>query len=200
MPDSVDAKPLILDILPDYPITGQRSLLHIQQRIDLILIALEALEIGSSEFIFKIAQQLELDSLFKNPLILWRLRCTNPWRRAYTHSNTLDIDQAKALVIIASYRAKQLTMQIRQLLVAEQQMREKNLPVGTHYLLSEYLEQFRSYFRSRMNLRRTKVAWYLTQEEELNNLALSLLHQLLFCTGTAGMQRFWSSLFDGEVT
>ncbi|MEL6162516.1 MAG: DUF3038 domain-containing protein, partial [Cyanobacteria bacterium J06628_3] len=26
-----------------------------------------------------------------------------------------------------------------------------------------------------------------------------LLAQLLFCTGTAGMQRFWISLFDGEV-
>jgi len=25
------------------------------------------------------------------------------------------------------------------------------------------------------------------------------LGQLLFCTGTAGMQRFWISLFDGEV-
>jgi len=25
------------------------------------------------------------------------------------------------------------------------------------------------------------------------------LSNLLFCTGTAGMQRFWVSLFDGEV-
>ncbi|MEL7038440.1 MAG: DUF3038 domain-containing protein, partial [Cyanobacteria bacterium J06592_8] len=23
--------------------------------------------------------------------------------------------------------------------------------------------------------------------------------KLLFCTGTAGMQRFWMSLFDGEI-
>ena len=35
--------------------------------------------------------------------------------------------------------------------------------------------------------------------EKLDRLALSLLEQLLFCTGTAGMQRFWMSLFDGEV-
>jgi len=28
---------------------------------------------------------------------------------------------------------------------------------------------------------------------------LNLLSKLLFCTGTAGMQRFWVSLFDGEV-
>ncbi|NET39147.1 MAG: DUF3038 domain-containing protein, partial [Cyanothece sp. SIO1E1] len=32
-----------------------------------------------------------------------------------------------------------------------------------------------------------------------NQLALTLLRQLLFCTGTYGMKRIWSSLFDGEV-
>lgn len=129
MPSAAQTKPLILDILPDYSLKGQSGLLHIQQRIDLILIALEALEIGSSEFIFKLAKQLELSSILKNSLILWRLRCTNPWRRSYTH-DTLELEQAKALVIIASYRAKQLTMLIRQLLVAEQQMREKTSPLG----------------------------------------------------------------------
>ncbi len=50
-----------------------------------------------------------------------------------------------------------------------------------------------------MNPRRAKVARYLASEEELNELALSLLNQLLFCTGTMGMQRFWISLFDGLV-
>ncbi|MDE5102783.1 MAG: DUF3038 domain-containing protein, partial [Trichodesmium sp. St19_bin2] len=37
-------------------------------------------------------------------------------------------------------------------------------------------------------------------EEKLNQLGLELLSKLLFCTGTRGMQRFWISLFDGEVT
>jgi hypothetical protein len=50
-----------------------------------------------------------------------------------------------------------------------------------------------------MNPRRAKVSIYLASEEELNELALKLLKQLLFCTGTAGLQRFWISLFDGEV-
>lgn len=49
-----------------------------------------------------------------------------------------------------------------------------------------------------MNLRRSG-ALALHTEEKLDELAISLLGQLLFCTGTAGMQRFWISLFDGEV-
>ena len=50
-----------------------------------------------------------------------------------------------------------------------------------------------------MNPRRAKVALYLDSEHKLNELALILLKQLLFCTGTSGMQRLWVSLFDGEV-
>ena len=197
-PSAAAAKPLILDILPDLPISGQRCSLRLQQQLDLILLAIEALEVGGSEGMLTTAKQLELQDIIKNRLVLWRLRCANPWRRSYTR-NTLTLEQAKALAIIANYRAKQLTVPIRQLLLAEQQMREKGLPPDNHYRLSEYLDRFRSHFCSRMNPRRAKVSLYLAAEDELNELALSLLKQLLFCTGTSGMQRFWSSLFDGEV-
>ncbi|OKH26006.1 hypothetical protein NIES593_02700 [Hydrococcus rivularis NIES-593] len=194
----VDAKPHILNILPDFPIIGQQSAIRIQQKIDLLLLAIEALELGASEQFLATAKQLDLQGIIKNRIVLWRLRCTNPWRRSYLR-NSLTLEQAKALVIIASYRAKQLIVPIRNLLLAEQQMRDKGLPLDNHFLLSEYLEQFRSHFRSRMNPRRAKVAVYLGWEDELNELALSLLHQLIFFTGTMGMQRFWISLFDGEV-
>lgn len=195
----VDVKPPILNVLPDFPIAGQQSAVRIGQKIDLMLLAIEALELGASEQFLATAKQLELHEIIKNRIVLWRFRCTNPWRRSYIR-NSLTLEQAKALVIIASYRAKQLTGPIRNLLLAEQQMRDKDLPVDNHFLLSEYLEQFRSHFRSRMNPRRAKVAIYLASEDELNELALSLLHQLLFFTGTIGMQRFWISLFDGEVS
>ena len=117
---------------------------------------------------------------------------TNPWRRSHVR-RSLQLDQAKALVLIASYRSRQLTVLIRQLLLAEQQLRDKGLPREQHFRLSEYLERFRAHFRSRMNPRRVRVAAYIASPEELDALALSLLTQLLFCTGTAGMQRFWIS-------
>ena len=49
-----------------------------------------------------------------------------------------------------------------------------------------------------MNARRSNLL-ALTSDEKLDELAINLLEKLLFCTGTAGMQRFWISLFDGEV-
>lgn len=143
-------------------------------------------------------KELELQGIIKNRVVLWRLRCTNPWRRSYTR-RSLKLDEAKALVVIASYQARQLTVLIRQLLLAQEQVREKGLSLEHHFRLSEYLERFRAHFRSRMNPRRAKVAAYNASKEKLNELALLLLSQLLFCTGTSGMQRLWISLFDGEV-
>lgn len=201
MPDSsspVQSKPIILDVLPDLRVLSEECSPRTQQKIDLILLAIEALELGGSEYMLATAKELELQEIIKNRVVLWRLRCTNPWRRSYTR-NALKLKEAKALVVIASHRTRQLTVLIRQLLLAEQQMREKGLPLENHFRLSEYLERFRVHFRSRMNPRRAKVATYLSSEEELNELALSLLSQLLFCTGTVGMQRLWISLFDGEI-
>jgi hypothetical protein len=187
-----------LELLPDIQLSAQTCSHRTAQQIDLLLLALEALELGGSEYMLAAAQELGLQKIIKNRVALWRLRSTNPWRRSYRR-NSLKLDEAKALVTTIGERAKKLTILIRQLLIAEQQMRDKGLPLDNHFRLSEYLERFRAHFRSRMNPRRAKVSVYLSSEEQLNELALSLLSKLLFCTGTKGIERLWISLFDGEV-
>jgi hypothetical protein len=189
---------LILDRLPNISPLGKECSPYVQQQIDLLLLAVEALELGASEKILATINQLELTHIIPGRIALWRLRCSNPWRRSYTRNN-LTIEQAKTLVVLAAFRAKDLEPLIRHLLDAEQQMRDKQLPIENHFRLSEYLERFRAHFRSRMNARRTKITSYLQSESELNDLALSLLRKLLFCTGTKGLERIWFSLFDGEV-
>lgn len=189
--------PVILDNLPDPGIFDRGCPSRTRQQIDLILLAIEALELGGSEAMLLVSKQLELQDIIKNRVVLWRLRCTNPLRRSYTR-RPLNLAEAKALVIIASYLARRMTVVIRQLLLAYEQLNEKQIPIEQHFRLSSYLERFRAHFRSRMNPRRAKVSIYNT-DEKLNELALLLLGQLLFCTGTSGMQRFWMSLFDGEI-
>jgi len=193
----VQSKPLILDNLTDPLISERGCPPRTRQQIDLILLAIEALELGGSEAMLYMAKELELQDIVKNRVVLWRLRCTNPLRRSHTR-RPLTLEEAKALVVIASHMARRMTVLIRQMLLAYQQLNEKQVPLENHFRLSEYLERFRAHFRSRMNPRRAKVAVY-SSDEKLNELALSLLSQLLFCTGTSGMQRFWISLFDGEV-
>ncbi|HEY9903928.1 MAG TPA: DUF3038 domain-containing protein [Candidatus Sericytochromatia bacterium] len=193
----VQSKPLILDSLTDPAISDRGCPPRTRQQIDLILLAIEALELGGSEAMLFAAHELELQDIIKNRVVLWRLRCSNPLRRAHTR-RPMEVGEAKALVVIATHMARRMTVLIRQLLLAYQQLNEKQVPLENHFRLSEYLERFRAHFRSRMNPRRAKVAIY-NSDEKLNELAISLLSQLLFCTGTSGMQRFWTSLFDGEV-
>ena len=193
----VQSNPMILDSLADPPFEERGCPRRTRLQIDLILLAIEALELGSSEAILAVADELELQGIIKNRVNLWRLRSTNPLRRSHTR-RALSLIEAKALVVIACYLARRLTVVIRQLLLAYQQMTEKQIPLEQNLRLSNYLERFKVHFRSRMNPRRSGVIAY-TSNEKLDELALELLSQLLFCTGTSGMQRFWISLFDGEL-
>ncbi|MBU7581868.1 MAG: DUF3038 domain-containing protein [Nostoc sp. TH1S01] len=189
--------PMILDTLPDPAIAGQGCPPRTRLQIDLILLAIEALELGGSEAILAFSEELDLKEIIKNRVNLWRMRSSNPMRRANIR-RPLTIMEAKALVVIACYIARRLTVVIRQMLMIYQQMNEKQIPLEQNLRLSNYLERFRAHFKSRMNTRRSGVL-ALTSDEKLDELAINLLEKLLFCTGTAGMQRFWISLFDGEV-
>ncbi|BDA68496.1 hypothetical protein RIVM261_020570 [Rivularia sp. IAM M-261] len=189
---------MILDTLPEPAIEGQDCPRRTRLQIDLILLAIEALELGGSEAILAFAEELDLKGIIKDRVNLWRMRSSNPMRRAHIR-RPLTIMEAKALVVIACYIARRLTVTIRQLLMIYQQMTDKQIPLEQNLRLSNYLERFRAHFKSRMNPRRTSGVLSVTSDEKLDELAIDLLGKLLFCTGTAGMQRFWISLFDGEV-
>jgi hypothetical protein len=187
----------ILDTLPDPAIHGQVCPRKTRTEIDLMLLAIEALELGGSEAILSLAEELDLKGIIKNRVNLWRMRASNPMRKAHSR-RPLDILEAKALVVIACYIARRLTVTIRQLLTIYQQLAQKQIPLEQNLRLANYLERFRAHFKSRMNYRRSGVI-ALNSDDKLDELAINLLGKLLFCTGTAGMQRYWISLFDGEV-
>jgi hypothetical protein len=188
--------PTILNTLPDPKVSDGVCPRRTRQQIDLLLLAIEALDLGGSEALLVAARDLELQSLVKNRVALWRLRTTNPWRRN-SQRRPMSLSEAKALVMITCHLARRLTVVIRQLLLSYDQLLEKQLSPEHNLRLARYLERFRAHFRSRMNPKRAAVMAYT--DEKLNELALDLLGQLLFCTGTFGVQRLWSSLFDGEV-
>lgn len=199
----VDSPPLpphgsLLDTLPTIDGQGEACPRRARIQIDLLLLAIEALDLNGSEAILGVARELELQPIIDNRVKLWRLRCTNPLRRYGSQYRDLSQTEGKALVMIISSQARRLTVLIRQLLLAYEQLHERNIPLESSFRLSEYLERFRAHFRSRMNPKRAAVMAYNT-DDKLNSLALSLLSQLLFCTGIAGSQRLWISLFDGEV-
>jgi len=188
----------ILKTLPDLILPPPSGMMRVQQQLDLLLLALEALQLGGSEYMLAISRELGVDSIIKNRLSLWRLRCSNPWRKCYTRES-LNSAQVKALTLITVRCAKKFVLPIRQLLVAVQQMEDKQMPLENNFRISEYFTRFRSHFLRRMNPRRAKVSIYVSSADELNKLALSLLEELLFYTGIRGEERLWVKIFDGVV-
>jgi hypothetical protein len=190
--------PLMLDTLvqPELPTDECPRRARIQ--LDLLLLAIEALDLGGGEAMLSTTRDLSLEGLVKGRVHLWRLRSTNPMRR-YSQRRPLQIEEAKALVMIICTLSRRLTVLMRQLLLGHQQLVDKQLSPDHHFRLADYLIRFRSHFRSRMNPRRAGVIAY-SSDEKLDELALQLLQQLLLCSGVLGPQRLWSSLFDGEVS
>ena len=166
-------------------------------QIDLLLLAIEALDLGGAEAMLASARELGLDEVVRGRVNLWLLRSSNPLRR-FSQRQPMSLEEGKALVLITCFLAKRLTVLIRQLLLGYQQLSDQELSFDHHFRLSDYLARFRSHFRARMNAKRSGVIAYST-DEKLNELAIELLTKLLFCTGTDGADRLWISLFDGEV-
>jgi hypothetical protein len=194
----IPSVPAILLPLPDPNVPEGACPRRTRQDIDLLLLAIEALDLGGSEAILAAAKELDLQNIIPNRVALWKLRATNPLRRN-SQRRPLSLTEGKALVVITCHLARRLTVLVRQLIFAYEQLVEKQFSPDHNLRLSNYLERFRAHFRSRMNPKRSAVTAY-SSDEKLNELALNLLGQLLFCTGTAGSQRLWSSLFDGEVS
>ncbi len=167
-------------------------------QIDLLLLAVEALDLGGSEAMLASAKELGLEEIIRGRVHLWLLRSSNPLRR-FSQRQPMSLQEGKALVLITCFLARRLTVLIRQLLLGYQQLNDQNLSFDHHFRLSDYLARFRSHFRARMNANRSSVMAYST-DEKLNELAIELLTKLLFCTGTEGAERLWISLFDGEVS
>lgn len=167
-------------------------------QIDLLLLAIEALDLGGAEAMLASAKELGLEDVVRGRVNLWLLRSSNPLRR-FSQRQPMSQEEGKALVLITCFLARRLTVLIRQLLLGYQQLSDQSLSLDHHFRLSDYLARFRSHFRARMNAKRSGVIAYST-DEKLNELAIELLTKLLFCTGTEGADRLWISLFDGEVS
>jgi len=197
-PLPTQSEPLFLASLPDLPIKDAMCPQRARRQVDLILLALEALDLQGAEKMLALTKELELQGVIQNRVILWQVRSTNPLRRS-AQRRPMTLTEAKALTLIACHLARRLTVVIRQLLLAHQHLQDKNLSLDHHPRLADYLLRFRVHFQGRMNPKRAAVMAYTCSEEQLNDLALDLLSQLLFCTGTAGLQRLWISLFDGEL-
>jgi len=78
----------------------------------LLLLALETIDLNSSESMFAISNRLNLQHLFPSKVSIWKLRSNNPMRKSQ-NINSINSDQFDGLIKITSEMSKYLYPYIR---------------------------------------------------------------------------------------
>ncbi len=163
---------------------------NIKAQVDLVLLALEALAGIGSEAMLQAANQLNLESKVPDRVALWRLRQSNPLRKGEGGRKKLDVEEARALVLISCYLAKQHQELIRRAVALLEQVAENNGEPHRAALLGDYLDAFSNTYQERMEIQDN------VSTDVLTTLALKLLIDLLFYSGPGGHRRLWLALLD----
>jgi Protein of unknown function (DUF3038) len=163
---------------------------NIKTQLDLVLLALETLTGIGSEAMLSAATDLNLESRVPDRVALWRLRQSNPLRKGQGGRKKLDIEEARSLVLIICYLAKQHQELIRRAVGLLEQMAENNREPHQAALLGDYIDAFCNTYQERME-EDEKISTDL-----LTNLALKLLVDLLFYSAAGGHRRLWLALID----
>jgi Protein of unknown function (DUF3038) len=162
---------------------------NIKAQLDLVLLALEALAGIGSEAMLQAATDLHLTEVVADRVSLWRLRQSSPLRKGQGRKR-LDIEEARALVLIICHLAKQQQELIRRSVALLEQLTEQNREPHQAALLGDYLDSFSNTYQERMENGED------TPPDQLTHLALKLLIDLLFYSAPNGFRRLWLALLD----
>ncbi len=163
---------------------------NIKTQLDLVLLALEALAGIGSEAMLQAATDLNLESKVPDRVALWRLRQSNPLRKGEGGRKKLDVEEARSLVLISCYLAKQHQELIRRAVALLEQVAQNNGEPHKAALLGDYIDAFTNTYQERMEDDDQ------ISTDVLASLALKILIDLLFYSGSGGHRRFWLALLD----
>ena len=85
------------------------------QRLDLLLLALETIDLNGAESLYSLSVKLNLKEVIPNKVTIWKLRNNNPMRNSFNNIN-IKLEEFEALIKLASEMAKFLYPYIRQIL------------------------------------------------------------------------------------
>ncbi|AKG22217.1 DUF3038 domain-containing protein [Calothrix sp. 336/3] len=163
---------------------------NIKTQLDLVLLALETLTGIGSDAMLSAATDLNLESKVPDRVALWRLRQSNPLRKGQGGRKKLDVEEARSLVLIICYLAKQHQEFIRRAVSSLEQAAEANREPHQVALLGDYIDAFCNTYEERMEEDET------ISTDQLTHLALKLLIDLLFYSSSGGHRRLWLALMD----
>ncbi|MFY8149976.1 MAG: DUF3038 domain-containing protein [Prochlorococcaceae cyanobacterium] len=158
------------------------------ERLDLMLLCVEALDLNGGEAMVWMNEQLGFTGFFPNRVELWKRRCHNPLRRA-TRRGTLEDAEVDALIRILCALADRLYPMLRALL-SNQEPEEI-----TRQRWALFEARLAELVVERMNPRRGGVQQLLDPVAGAG-LRRRLIQALAFGAGPGGFERLRASLRD----
>lgn len=163
---------------------------NIKIYLDFVLLALEALAGTGPDAMLQTANHLNLESRVPYHMALWLPDHLNPILKD-DEPKKLDVEEARAIVLISSTLAKQHQELIRRAVALLEQVALENRELQNVALLRDYLDRFSNIYQERRSNAENISC-------DLNQLSLKLLIDLLFCSSPNGHRRLWLALFDGS--
>ncbi|MAV11497.1 MAG: hypothetical protein CMN96_08680 [Synechococcus sp. MED850] len=170
------------------PSTGARLGRRGVERLDLLLLTIEALDLNGGEAMLWTSQQMGLQTQFPNRVELWKRRCHNPLRRT-TRREAMDPVDAESLICLVCAMAERLYPMLHQLLSS----REPDQLTQQRWQLLD--ERLRDLIEERMNPRRGAVVRLLDPEIS-GVIQRQLISSLALVAGPGGIDRLRATLLD----
>ena len=158
------------------------------ERIDLLFLLIESLDLNGDQAIMWTSNNLGLESQFPNRVEIWKRRCHNPLRRSSRRGNLSSIDSQGLIILICSM-AERLYPLLHQLLSSK----EPNSINKERWSL--LYKRFSELLEERMNTRRGAVQRLLSTET-IESLIRQLVFTLALSVGFGGFERLRASLLD----
>jgi hypothetical protein len=158
------------------------------ERLDLLLLCVEALDLNGGETLLWMGQHLGLAPLFPNRVALWKLRSHNPLRRA-CRRGAPEANETDGLIRLLCAMADRVYPIVRGLL-SSREPAERN---QQHWQL--FQERLTELLRERMNVRRSSVQALMDPELGAAERR-TLIQTLALAAGTGGVDRLRASLMD----
>ena len=161
------------------------------ERLDLLLLSLEALDLNGGEAMVWMSQQLGFGELFPNRVERWKRRCHNPLRRA-CRRGAISTSETDALIRILCQMADRLYPMLRTLLSTSE------APELLEQRWQLFQDRLAELIRERMNPRRSGVQQLLDPQLGASERR-QMVRSLSLAAGEGGFERLRASLLDAAA-
>ncbi len=158
------------------------------ERLDLLILAIETIDLNSTKIMLSYANQLGFNSFISNEVDLWRIRSTNPLRKSFGNLSR-SISQEEALIKIVSSTSDHLYPYIRSILDSRYSKDLENSFWG------KFINRFTELVSERLDINKLRVHKLVNLKID-DDLYTSLLLTLSLSCGPSGILRLKNLLYS----